>query len=346
MIDLQYILTIQNNNDMKKNKIIIAACATMFGLTALCGTASAQETALPQPTQSNVAGSLTKALQDRRSTRTFSDTTLSDQTLADLLWAADGVNRKDGKRTAPSAMNRQDVTIYVGKADGTFRYDAAANKLVKIGSGDLRKAANPVITGYEFHVLQLVSQVCPHKRILPYLKQTLTELKRRKPDAQPWFRVRLVVTGSEIDDPAFTKLIEDCGAMVVADRYCYGSLPGREQIEILDGETPLRAVARHYLRTSQCPRFMERARSDGRRTYIRDLCREYSADGVLYEQMKFCEFWSYERVLGVHILQEELGIPTVGIEKEYTLAGAGQLRTRIQAFVESLEIKHIQGGKL
>jgi benzoyl-CoA reductase/2-hydroxyglutaryl-CoA dehydratase subunit BcrC/BadD/HgdB len=67
---------------------------------------------------------------------------------------------------------------------------------------------------------------------------------------------------------------------------------------------------------------------------------------VLYEQMKFCEFWSYERVLGVHILQEELGIPTVGIEKEYTLAGAGQLRTRIQAFVESLEIKHIQGGKL
>ena len=210
--------------------------------------------------------------------------------------------------------------------------------------GNFRKLPNPPITGYEFHVIQLVSQVCPHKRILPYLKQTLTELKRRKPDAQPWFRVRLVVTGSEIDDPAFTKLIEDCGAMVVADRYCYGSLPGREQIEILDGETPLRAVARHYLRTSQCPRFMERARSDGRRTYIRDLCREYSADGVLYEQMKFCEFWSYERVLGVHILQEELGIPTVGIEKEYTLAGAGQLRTRIQAFVESLEIKHIQGG--
>lgn len=212
--------------------------------------------------------------------------------------------------------------------------------------GNFRKLPNPPITGYEFHVIQLVSQVCPHKRILPYLKQTLTELKRRKPDAQPWFRVRLVVTGSEIDDPAFTKLIEDCGAMVVADRYCYGSLPGREQIEILDGETPLRAVARHYLRTSQCPRFMERARSDGRRTYIRDLCREYGADGVLYEQMKFCEFWSYERVLGVHILQEELGIPTVGIEKEYTLAGAGQLRTRIQAFVESLEIKHIQGGKL
>ena len=126
---------------MKKNKIITMALATMTGLASFCTQASAQETALPKPTQSNVAGSLTKALQDRRSTRTFTDKAVADQTLADLLWAADGVNRKDGKRTAPSAMNRQDVTIYVGKADGTFRYDAASNKLVKIGSGDLRKAA-------------------------------------------------------------------------------------------------------------------------------------------------------------------------------------------------------------
>ncbi len=126
---------------MKKNKIITMALATMTGLASFCTQASAQETALPKPTQSNVAGSLTKALQDRRSTRTFTDKAVADQTLADLLWAADGVNRKDGRRTAPSAMNRQDVTIYVGKADGTFRYDAASNKLVKIGSGDLRKAA-------------------------------------------------------------------------------------------------------------------------------------------------------------------------------------------------------------
>ena len=45
--------------------------------------------------------------------------------------------------------------------------------------GDLRKAANPVITGYEFHVIQLVSQVCPHDLILPYLKETLAEIKKR-----------------------------------------------------------------------------------------------------------------------------------------------------------------------
>ena len=61
--------------------------------------------------------------------------------MSDLLWSANGVNRNDGKRTAPSARNKQDITIYVGTADGTFRYDAAGNKLLKIGNGDLRKAA-------------------------------------------------------------------------------------------------------------------------------------------------------------------------------------------------------------
>lgn len=211
--------------------------------------------------------------------------------------------------------------------------------------GDLRKLENPPITGYEFHVLQLVSEVCPQALVLDKLRETLRELKQRKSDPEPWFRVRVVLTGSEIDDPEFTKLVEGCGAFVCADRYCYGSLPGREEIEIRDGETALQAVARHYLKTGQCPRYMNREKSDGRRRYIRQLVEDYHADGVLYEQMKFCEFWSYERVLGVHILNEEMDIPCIGIEREYTLAGAGQLRTRIQAFVESLEIKNIQGGK-
>lgn len=211
--------------------------------------------------------------------------------------------------------------------------------------GDLRKLDNPPITGYEFHVIQLVSQVCPHEYILPYLKDTLNELKERRPDDNPDWRVHIVVAGSEIDDPEFTKLLESCGAYVCADRYCFGSLPGREKIQVLDGETALSAIARHYLETSQCPRFMNREKADGRKEYIRDLHREYKADGVLFEQMKFCEFWSYERVLSNQIFNDDFDIPFLGIEKEYTLASAGQLRTRVQAFVESLEIKKIQGGK-
>ena len=123
--------------------------------------------------------------------------------------------------------------------------------------GNFRKADNPSITGYEFHVIQLVSQVCPHRLILPYLAETLEELKTREPEPKFPFRARVVLVGSEIDDPEFTKLIETCGAMVVADRYCFGSFPGREQIEIREGETAFDAICRHYLHWNQCARFMD-----------------------------------------------------------------------------------------
>lgn len=212
--------------------------------------------------------------------------------------------------------------------------------------GEMRKLPNPPITSYEFHVLQLVSECCPQYLIKDKLIETLEEIKKRKPDPKPSYRARVVVTGSEVDDPEFTKLLESCGIYVVADRYCYGSIPGREPIEIRDGESALTAIARHYMDSSECPRFMNKEKQLSRRETIKRLVNDYSADGVLYLQMKFCEFWSYERILGVHDMNEAEGIPCIGVEKEYTMASAGQLRTRFQAFVESIEIKKIgKGGK-
>lgn len=201
------------------------------------------------------------------------------------------------------------------------------------------------MTSYEFHVIQLASECCPQYLVKDMLRETLEEIKTREPDPKPAYRARIVVTGSEVDDPAFTKLLEDCGAYVVADRYCYGSLPGREEIVIRDGESALTAIARHYLSTSECPRFMNKEKQEQRRRYLKQLVNDYHADGVLYLQMKFCEFWSYERVMGVHDMVEKEHIPCIGVEKEYTMASAGQLLTRFQAFVESIEIKKIQGGK-
>ena len=211
--------------------------------------------------------------------------------------------------------------------------------------GDYRKLSNPPITGYEFHVIQLVSQVCPHYLILPYLQETLEELKTREPEPKFPFRARVALVGSEVDDPEFTKLIESCGAMVVADRYCFGSFPSREQIVIQPGETAFDAICRHYLHWNQCARFMDGMKIDQRHSEVKRLVDEFKADGVIYENMKFCEFWSYEKVLANHIFTNELHIPCCTIEKEYALGAVGQLRTRFQAFIESLEIKSIQGGK-
>ena len=211
--------------------------------------------------------------------------------------------------------------------------------------GDYRKLDNPTITGYEFHVITLVSMCCPKELILPYLRETAEEMKTREPDARKNFRCKVVLAGSENDDPDFTQLIESCGARVVGDRYCYGAVESRVPIEIAPGQDPLDAIARHYLKTSNCPRFMPQNEMRERKQRIADLCKEYNADGLIVASNKFCEYWSYERVIDTVIMRRDFGIPVCSIEKEYINSASGQLRTRFQAFIESIEIKQIQEGK-
>ena len=211
--------------------------------------------------------------------------------------------------------------------------------------GDFIKLDNPTITGYEFAVITLVTMACPKYLILDKLKETLEELKTREPDDKKNFRIKVVVAGSENDDPDFIKLIESCGALVVADRYCYGAVEARTQIEIREGETPLRAIARHYLETSQCTRFMEQKDMRSRKKFIADLAKEYKAYGIIVVSNKFCEYWSYERVVDTVVLPRDFGYPVCSIEKEYINTASGQLRTRFQAFVESVDLKKIQEGK-
>lgn len=208
--------------------------------------------------------------------------------------------------------------------------------------GNFRKLDNPPVTGYEFHVICLVSYCCPTKQILPLLEETLEEIKGRKTDLKPSYRARVVVVGSEVDDLDFTRLLEESGAMVVADRYCYGSFPGREVIKLNDEEDVIRQIARHYMYTSECPRYMAEEKIQQRRETVDRLAKEFKADGIIYEQMKYCDFWAFERPLASHIMAEEFGWPTLSIDRSYNVHNSGQLRTRFQAFGEALEIKKIR----
>lgn len=84
--------------------------------------------------------SLMKALAGRHSVREFDSRPLDLQDLSDLLWAANGINRPDGKRTAPSALNKQDIDIYVITKEGAYLYDAQNNSLKAVAAGDFRPA--------------------------------------------------------------------------------------------------------------------------------------------------------------------------------------------------------------
>ena len=95
--------------------------------------------------------SIMKALEKRQSVRGFADKKLSQRDLSDLLWAANGINRPEsGKRTAPSAMNRQEIDVYVCLPEGAYLYDAKAHALVPVVKEDLR----PAVAGAQKAVAQ------------------------------------------------------------------------------------------------------------------------------------------------------------------------------------------------
>ncbi|SPE34500.1 Nitroreductase [Burkholderiales bacterium] len=104
---------------------------------------SAAAISLPPP-ESQGGAPLMDALGRRHSTREFAPDELPLPLLSSLLWAAYGVNRADGGRTAPSALNAQEIDVFVALRSGAYRYDARANELRLVAASDLRR-----ITGYQ-----------------------------------------------------------------------------------------------------------------------------------------------------------------------------------------------------
>lgn len=104
---------------------------------------SAMSISLPPPEKQGGLP-LMEALLMRHSSREFSPEPLPLPLLSTLLWAAYGINRGDGGRTAPSALNAQEIDIYVALPSGAYRYDAAANSLQLVAASDVRR-----ITGYQ-----------------------------------------------------------------------------------------------------------------------------------------------------------------------------------------------------
>lgn len=121
---------------MKRN-ILVLACLLLAGF---CLAQDVQVITLPAPKQEGGKPVL-QALRERKSGRLFSVQELSRQTLSTLLWAADGISRPDGRRTAPTGLNVQDTDIYVMLCTGVYIYDHRANLLRGIKKGDFRHLA-------------------------------------------------------------------------------------------------------------------------------------------------------------------------------------------------------------
>ncbi len=117
-------------------KYIISCTVLLFVIALSAETVS--DIALPAPRREG-GMPLMQALKERKSVREYSEKNLSPQVLSDLLWAAFGISRADGKRTAPSARNCQEIDIYAVRPEGAYLYDAKANVLKLVAAGDFRK---------------------------------------------------------------------------------------------------------------------------------------------------------------------------------------------------------------
>jgi len=120
-------------------KIAMIASAWLMLVLSACAQTSPAIQLPPPVTQGGMP--LMQALAGRHTSREFASAPLPLQTLSNLLWAAFGVNREDGHRTAPSARNWQETDLYVFLPDGVYLYDATANLLQPVLPGDHRAAA-------------------------------------------------------------------------------------------------------------------------------------------------------------------------------------------------------------
>lgn len=117
---------------------ICAALVITFFATASPAQDALQTLKLPEPDKTG-GKPLMQVLSERHSSRAFSDQALPPQLLSNLCWAAFGINRPDGRRTAPSARNWQEISLYLCMADGVWLYDAREHALIRLLREDLRK---------------------------------------------------------------------------------------------------------------------------------------------------------------------------------------------------------------
>lgn len=241
-----------------------------------------------------------------------------------LVWMAEELKMLADKLAHHFNVDMSDASIK--KAIQQWNDFASAIQSI----GDLRKKPNPPISGTEFHQIVMASLASPKDLILPRILDVKQELEQREGIKNS--RARLMVVGGHLHDPEFIKIIESQRCVVVADRFCTGTIPGFKTIDI-NNDSPYKTLAEYTFAKTLCPRMMEDF--DRRLNTIIDTVREYNVDGVVLEIIKFCDLWGVDSMPLVSALRDN-DIPVLKLEREYCLGGEGQLRTRVQAFIESM----------
>jgi bzd-type benzoyl-CoA reductase N subunit len=202
-----------------------------------------------------------------------------------------------------------------------------------------RKSDPPLISGTEVTKVLVAAMGIPAVEASRLLDVVIDEVKNR---ASPAARKspRIMVVGAEVNDIAFIKLIEDSGADVVVDSMCVGTRDYFYDADTAGG--PLDGMADYYLRRLNCPRTYREWTGEtyeddleARFGHIGSFAKEFNVDGVILYLLKYCDPFGFEVPARMQYIQS-LGTPVLYIEDEYSMSTIARLRTRVQAFLETL----------
>lgn len=220
-----------------------------------------------------------------------------------------------GKKISDDSL-KQAITVY------------NESRLLLHKLNELRKREAPPITGAEALDVALAGMVVPREQYNKMLEKLLKDLENRS--GIDGDRLRIMIAGSELDHSDYIKVIEDLGAIVVAEDLCCASRYMGDLVKA-DGN-PMEALANRYLTKTQCPRMRPPTE---RHAHIRNILKEYRIDGIIYQVIKFCNLIGEDYPILRNAIKD-LDIPILILNREYSLAGLGQMKTRVQAFFESL----------
>lgn len=196
---------------------------------------------------------------------------------------------------------------------------------------NLRKVECPPITGAQTLAVMVAGTSMPKEIYNRNLGELIHELAKERDCST--YKARLMVVGSALDDPEYFNVIEDTGGLIVTDSICHGTRVFWNTVDE-SGNDPLLALARYYIGDRpSCPHSIGQTQ---RSEHIKQMKEDFAVDGIIGVRLKFCELWGFEH----HLLQNglrEADIPFLSLETEYKLGAVGQLRTRVQAFLEVIE---------
>ncbi len=203
-----------------------------------------------------------------------------------------------------------------------------------------RKPDPPLLRGSEVTQILVAVMSLPVAEANQLLRSVIDESRRRR-DGPQRKSARLLISGNELDDSTFIELIEDCGANVVADDLCIGTRFFWHDVE--KTPDPLDGLVQRYIGNIRCPRtyrgdpeMTRRQEMKERFNHIRDFVHEFNVNGAIIYILKYCDSEEWEAPDLRDYIQEELRLPVLHIEHDYSTVALAPWRTRVQAFVEMM----------